>query len=69
MFKVQKNTTTFVTTKDLAIPLLPCIWHVYEDDDGALSLFALGNIKYNFSIKMTSRLLEKMIMRVESREK
>lgn len=35
--------------KDSAIPLLPCIWHVYEDDHGLLSLFPVGNIKYNFS--------------------
>lgn len=61
-----KNTTTSVSTKDLAIPLLPCIWHVYEDEHGVLSLFAVGNTKYNVSIKMTSRLLEQMIMWVKS---
>lgn len=55
-----------MTTKDLAIPLLPCIWHVYEDEHGVPSLFAVGNIKYNFSIKMTSRLLEQMMMWVKS---
>lgn len=64
-----KNITASVTTKDLAIPLLPCIWHVYEDEHGVLSLFAVGNIKYYFPQKMTSRLLEQMINVGESRSK